>query len=323
MLSHNVINDYSLQGKHLFKKKAGNAKHYFQLWFNSDLENDLYVLHQLYKANIPFRIYGAHTNLYITENGYDGLFVDVSTREGNILFCDNEKKFTVSSNVPLSEFIVFAMDAGYDFSAFAGVPGLIGGGVVGNSSWSPSGKDFRDYTKEITFFNFESGETIRHVPDESFFGERDSYLKQQNKTMQKYFVKEIVLQAEYLGESHVREKYNAQMEKRGGYLRIGFEEGTAGSLWSNVHIKKSIGTYFPLMLRETPSINADFNGARYSKESMFFTTESNTTDEDVAKLFVHTLSEVKKHYGIALQKEIILLDRDGEIDLDTYVNRYS
>lgn len=320
--SRKVEYEYNLQNKHLFKKKTGNAKQYYQLCFDDTLEKDLKVLSKLYKLYIPFKIFGAHSNLYITDNGYDGLFVDVSSKNAKILFNEKEKSFVVTSNTTVSLFVNYTMKLGYDFAAFTGIPGLIGSGVVGNAGWTPSGKDFSSFVQQISIYDFEKDKLITINPDNNFFGQRSSFLKEQNRYKTRYFVKEVVLKSDYIGESSVREKYNAQMERREKSLRFGFEEGTAGSLGSNVHLKKSLGKSFPNMLRENPSINENYNGARYSSNgSLFFTTDSNTTDNDVAKLFVHTIKKVKELYNVELHKEVMILDKDGEIDLETFINR--
>lgn len=320
--SHDVEYDYNLQNKHLFKKKTGNAKQYYQLIFDDTLENDLKVLSKLYKENIPFKIFGAHTNLYITDNGYDGLFVDMSSKNSEIVFDEKEKTFHVTSNVTVSQFVNYTMEMGYDFAAFTGIPGLIGSGVVGNSGWTPTGKDFSSFVKQITVYDFENDKMVIINPDDNFFKARDSFIKQQNKDKTRFFVKEVILKSDYIGENAVREKYNAQIEKRKISLKFGFQEGTAGSLWSNAHLKKIVGKSFPDILRENPTINENFNGARYSSYgSLFFTTDSNTTDKDVAKLFSHTLNKVKMLYNVDLHKEVMILDKDGEIDVETFINR--
>lgn len=320
--SHKVEYNYSLQNKHLFKKKAGNAKQYYQLNFDNTLEKDLKVLSRLYKLDIPFKIFGAHSNLYITANGYDGLFIDISSKNAKIIFNEEEKSFLVTSNTTVSAFVNYTMKLGYDFAAFTGIPGLIGSGVVGNSGWNPSGKDFSSFVKQIVVYDFENDKIITINPDNNFWGKRNSFLKEQNRYKMRYFVKEVVLKSEYIGENAVREKYNAQIERREKSLRYGFQEGSAGSLWSNAHLKEALGKTFPNMLRENPSINENYNGARYSSNgSLFFTTDNNTTDKDVAKLFIHTINKVKELYNAELHKEIIILDKDGEIDLKTFVDR--
>ena len=47
-LSRNVQENYSLQHKHLFKKKAGNSKYYYQLVFDNNLDK-VYFLRQYIK----------------------------------------------------------------------------------------------------------------------------------------------------------------------------------------------------------------------------------------------------------------------------------
>ena len=50
------------------------------------------------------------------------------------------------------------MNLGYDFSSLTGIPGMVGSGVVGNSSWVPPAKAYGDYVKRIKVFDFEAGE---------------------------------------------------------------------------------------------------------------------------------------------------------------------
>lgn len=239
-----------------------------------------------------------------------------------IIFNEEEKNFNVTSNVTVSAFVNYTMEMGYDFAAFTGIPGLIGAGVVGNSGWTPSGKDFSSFVQQITVYDFENDKMVKINPDENFFTARNSFIKQQNKRKTRFFVKEVILKSDYIGKDNVIKKYNEQMKKREKSLKFGFKEGTAGSLWSNVYLKETIGISFPNMLRENPSINSNFNGARYSSNgSLFFTTDSNTTDKDVAKLFLHTLNKVKELYNIDLHKEVMILDKDGEIDVKTFIER--
>jgi len=314
-----VQNDYGLQNKHNFKKKAGNAKWYYQLFFDESLENDLNALAKAYQNNIPFRIFGAHTNLFITENGYDGLFVDISLKNSKVIFDEAAKTFTVTSNTTVAEFVNFTMDKGYDFAALTGIPGMMGSGLVGNSGYTPSGKMFSDFVVEAIVFDFEENRFIKIVPDETFFSTRNSTIKQSNKDKTRYFVKELVLKSEFIGKEKVREKFDAQISMRRESLKISFKEGNAGSLWSNAHLQTLGIKSFPSMLKENPSINQDFNGATYSPNNRLFITSEATRDKDAARLFVHTLEKVKALYGVELHKEVIILDKDGEIDTETFI----
>ena len=99
-----------------------------------------------------------------------------------------------------------------------------------------------------------------------------------------------------------------QINKRKRSLKIGFSEGCAGSLWSNIDLKQKIGKSFREIIDENEDLNINFNGARYSLNGgRFFTTDSYTTDKDVAKLFEFTINKCKERYGIKPKKEMIIL----------------
>jgi UDP-N-acetylenolpyruvoylglucosamine reductase len=326
--SRNVQSNYNLQNKHLFKKKTGNAKGYYQLVFDESLNTDLKALHEMYKQNLPFRIYGLHTNLYLTDNGYNGLFVDVDTKNSNIQFNKETEEFIATANLTVSELVNYSKTSGYDFSALTGIPGLIGSGVVGNSSYQGSvidkkdKKGFSDFTKKIIVYDFETGDFVTMIPDDNFFGIRDSLLKRANKTKTRYFVKEVVLKTNYIGEEEVTRLYNAQMNERRDALKISFAEGNAGSFFSNPHIRKSVGKVMKTLLLENPSINIDINGATFSSNgNKNFRTGPDTTDKDAANCLQHVVNKVKEIYGMDLHKEVIILDSDGEIDLETFIAR--
>lgn len=327
--SRKVEYDYDLQNKHLYKKKAGKAKQYYQLAFDENLDEDLKVLHKMYKNDMPFRIYGLHTNLYITSNGYDGLFIDVDIKNSKIKFKQETEEFIVTSNLTVSALVNYTKEMGYDFSPLTGIPGVVGGGVVGNSSY-PSvidkdySKHFSDFVKNIIVYDFKIGDFIEIIPDDNFFGIRDSFLKQENKIKTRYFVKEIVLKADYIGKEKVNEFYNAQIEHRKEALKIDYAEGNAGSFFANRHIRNHVGKAMKGLILENPCININVNGATFSSDgNMQFRTEYNTTDKDVAKFFQHVTNKVKEIYDFDLckYKEVNILDTDGEIDLNTFIDR--
>jgi len=325
--SRKVKYNYNLQNKHLYKKKTGNAKQYYQLVFDDTLEKDLFILSEMYKKNLPFRIYGLHTNLYITDNGYDGLFVDVDIKKSNIRFNKETEEFIVTANTTVSGFVNFTKKMGYDFSILTGIPGVIGGGIVGNSSY-PSvidnkySKAFSDFIKKIIVYDFEIGKFIEIKPDNNFFGIRDSFLKQANKVKTKYFVKEVILKSEYIGKEEVTKFYDTQIGKRRESLKLNYKEGNAGSFFSNQHIRKYVGKPMKSLLIENPSIRIEINGATFGLGgNMQFKTEEYTTDKDVAKVLEHAVNKVKQIYGFELHKEVNILDIDGEIDLKTFIDR--
>ena len=321
-LSRKVLENYDLSCKHLFKKKAGNAKYYYELQFDNTLDNDLKEISKLYKLGKKYKIFGMHTNLYITEKGYDGLFIDISPKKAKIKFDKEKEEFIVTSNLTNSKLVNYGMSLGYDFASLTGIPGMVGAGVIGNSSWVPPAKTYGEYVKQIKVFDFEEEKEKIIIPNKDFFNVRNSFLKEANLIKTRYFIKEIVLKADYIGEEKVRKKYYEQINKRRESLKIGYTEGCAGSIWSNIDLKQKIGKSFREIINENSDSNIDFNGARYSLNGgRFFTTDAETTDKDVAKLFKFTINKCKERYGIEPKKEMINLDYDGEINKNEFILR--
>lgn len=323
LFSRQVKYNYNLQGKCGFKKKAGHAEYYYQLRFDENLENDLKVLSLLKNQKYPFRIFGMGTNLYICSNGYDGLYVDVSPINSYIKYIDDLDCFAVSSNAIVSGFVNYTTKKGYDFSALTGIPGLIGSGAAGNAGWTPSGKSFSSFVSKVRVFDFTTSE-FHYIDFEGLgFSDRNSLIKEANRDSMSIFITEVWLRSEKLSEGVVREKCASQMARRYDYLKWGFLDGTAGSVWSNTHLIKQTGKSFPNMLRENESLSKEFNGAKYSKNgNRYFMTDTFTTDEDVAALFMHTYNYVYDHYNAKLYLEMIILDYDGVIGLDDFIKRY-
>lgn len=321
-LSRELLKDYNLSSKHLFKKKAGNAKYYYQLQFDNSLKNDLNELSKLYNSNNPFKIFGSHTNIYITHNGYDGLFVDISSKKSKIIFNEENEEFSVSANTLTSELVNYTMNLGYDFASLTGVPGMVGAGIVGNSSWA-TGKDFGEYVKKLVLFDFKECKEVEVIPDDSYFSIRNSYIKKENREKTRFFVKEAILKSEFIGKEKVREKYLDQIDKRKDDLKTAYLEGCAGSLWANPHLRDNLGMSFRKIITIHTEFNVNFNGARYSNiGGKFFITDENTTDADVAKLFDFTIKKLKELYNIEPHKEVLILDYDGEIDVYEFLKRY-
>lgn len=320
-MSREILEDYDLSMKHLFKKSAGNAKYYYMLQFDKTLDNDLKEISKLYNSNKDFKIFGMHTNLYITENGYNGIFIDYSLKYSRIQFDKEKEEFIVLGNVPTSKLVNYTMNLGYDFASLTGIPGTVASGIVGNSSWAV-GKDYGEYVKKITVFDFQDGvEKVINL-DKDFFSTRNSFIKQQNLKKTRYFLKSAILRSEYIGKEAVKEKYLKQINQRLNSLKIAYKEGCAGSIWSNIDLRQKTGKSFREIINENSEMDISFNGARYSSYGgRFFTVNEDTTDSDVAQLLELTIKKMKEIYNIKPIKEMIILDYDGEIDIDTFITR--
>ena len=327
-LFNKVEFDYNLSKKHNFFKSAGNAKVYYELDINSEnTKNDLEVISNLYKNGIAFEIFGKNTNLYITEKGYNGLFIQLTTNNKYIEFDENSKIFKVSANSFFSELVNKGIDLGYDFSPFVGIPGLIGGAVVGNAGTNSTGKNIGKIIKNIKVYNFEENKIEIINPDKNmnFFTERNSYLKEENELKTKYLVLEIEVEIEYIGIEEAKLKKQKRIEFRRDSDIQGFKYGTAGSFWSNSSIPKELlekNMKFRDLMKNIKLSDLEYNGAGYTSLNCFLKTDSNTKDFDVAKLLSKTIELVKKEYKFEPYNEVQILDYDGIINAKEFNIKY-
>lgn len=327
-LFNKVEYNYNLSKKHNFFKSAGTAKAYYELDINTEyMKNDLEVISNLYNNYIPFKIFGKNTNLYITKKGYNGLFVQLTTKNKYIEFNEDTKTFKVSSNSFFSELVNEGISMGYDFSAFVGIPGLIGGAVVGNAGTNSTGKNIGKIIKNITVYNFKENKIEKIYPkeNEDFFTERNSYLKEENDLKTKYLVLEIEVEIEYIGIEEAKLKKQKRIEFRRESDIQGFKYGTAGSFWSNSSIPKEIlekNIKFRDLMKNLKLSNLEYNGAGYTSLNCFLKTEPMTKDHDVAKLLSKTIELVKKEYNFEPYNEVQILDFDGIITAKEFINRY-
>jgi len=230
-ITSEAINNFNLSGQHKFFKRAGNANSFYELNIN-DLaeERTLRTLSSMYKNDVPFIVFGKTTNLFITEQGYNGFFVKLNSKNKYMNYNEKSKEFIVSASTHLSELVNKAVLLGYDFSDLAGIPGLIGSAVVGNAGTHLTNKTIGELVKKIQVYNFESGKYETIVPTEykDFFSERNSFLKNANEKKMKYLVFCVVLQADYIGESIAIARKTEVLRLRRDSDVEGFREGTAG-----------------------------------------------------------------------------------------------
>jgi UDP-N-acetylenolpyruvoylglucosamine reductase len=324
-LNDRVIYAYDLSHKHNFKKKAGNAVAYYQLDLRSEfILNDLNMLSKLLLDESPFVIFGSHSNLLITERGYDGLFIDIRPYTKGIEYCKETNFFNVSADCILNDFVKYASNCGYDFSDLISIPGLLGSAICGNSG-KTDGMDICKFVKSIEVYNFINGKYEILYPDEKFFAKRNSFIKEKNKINMHYLIKSCTLQAEYINEKESIMKMQENLKLRKNIDTEATNFGTAGSFWISSLLPKKYfdkGLKVRDLMKEIGLNKVNFNGARYITEKFFLTTDETTTDKDVAKLLHHSIKEINNAFGFIPQNEVVILDHDGRIDAIEFINRY-
>jgi len=322
-LSRNVKYNHNLQNKLRFKKLAGNISAYYYLDLRSNsIDKDISIIADLFSENYPFVVFGGCTNLYITERGYNGLFIEIQHHHNGIKYNDKTGIYSVKADCDLDGFVKEAVKRGSDFTNFYAIPGLVGSAVCGNSG--SEGIDICNHVKSITVYDFEAREykTI-DISGDGFFSKRNSFISNHNKEKTYYIITECELYAENIGKSECESKIRKKKE----YRKSSDENavGTAGSFWRGAALpetESTKGKKIRDLLKELSLNTYDINGARYVTDKCFLKTENCTTDKDVARLLKYSMDEINRKFGFFPENEVVILDHDGRIDVKEFINRY-
>ncbi len=137
-------------------------------------ESQLVQLHQAAAAaGIAVRILGGGSNVLVREAGFDGLVISLAAPATSQLHIDGHR-MTAGAGAKLSHAVIKAVGAGLaGLEHLVGIPGSVGGAVVGNAS--SGGRDIGSVVHSVTVIG-ESGELEEILADEIGFSHRKSDL---------------------------------------------------------------------------------------------------------------------------------------------------
>lgn len=135
-------------------KTGGKALCYFR----ADRIKDLMKMIEICTKNkIRFVIIGDCTNVLFSDSYIDMVLIKLGTDFDYIKFSD-EDEIIAGSACSLSRFIIKAAAAGYDFSTLSGIPGTLGGSIIGNSGSRDTG--ICDFVKKVSYIADNNGEIV-------------------------------------------------------------------------------------------------------------------------------------------------------------------
>ncbi len=125
------------------------------------------------ESDLPVRILGGGSNLLVRESGFDGLVISMSgPATSGIEITGN--KMTVGAGAKLSHAVIKAVGAGLGgVEHLVGIPGTVGGAVVGNAS--SDGRDIGSVVESVTVLE-RSGELRTLTQEQAGFSHRKSSL---------------------------------------------------------------------------------------------------------------------------------------------------
>ncbi len=256
-----------------------------------------------YSQKIPYFILGGGSNILVADKGINGLVIhnrarSVSFRHTGVnVVCTAESGMNLSS---LSRQCIAKGLGGLEWAV--GVPGTIGGAVVGNAG--AHGGDINGVLLSASIW--EPGRGVRVYSNEEMqYDYRDSILKmEQHKARTRRVVLSADLQLEPESVEVLTARADAFTTRRKQTQPGG---ASMGSMFKNPE------NYYAGYLIETAGLKGfQVGNAQISEQhANFFVSDGDTTAEDIRSLIAEAWNEVREQFGVEMDLEVELV---GEWD---------
>ncbi len=149
-------------------KIGGLARYYVELESKSDVEE----AHKFAKdKNIPLIVFGAGSNTIFADGTINALVVRIKASDVSI----DDDQVIAESGKNLAQLVNELAEKELDLSTMTGIPGTLGGAVIGNAGQGPSGTWLDKFIESVTVF--DDGEWKEISKDECKFSYRESIFK--------------------------------------------------------------------------------------------------------------------------------------------------
>lgn len=260
--------------------RVGGAADFFARVSNFDeLKIALEFSH---KQKIPIFIFGGGSNILFSDRGFRGLIIKNEIQK--IEFTENS--VNVGTGVSLANLVAMTAKANLaGLENLAGIPGTVGGAVVGNSNGIGE--------KVSRLKILEDGEIKTLEGKDLQFEYRDSNLRD------KILVEiEFELQKSSLDLKKEIQKIVAEKIKKQPF------RNTAGSWFRNPENEKAWE-----LIEKSGARNLKTGGAKISeKHANFFENAGNATAADFLALEKIVVEKVREKFGIELEREVVVVE---------------
>jgi len=260
------------------------------------------VIRQLAADSLPFIVVGEGSNIIVSDKGLDCYVVRFASNEP--IFERVGDDIFVSASAKLDDVVSFAAEQGLEGINFAsGIPGTVGGAVVGNA-----GAFGRQISDSVSSVEIVSKEGIKsHIEHQDLgFKYRDSILKKSE---------DVVLSVQF---SLKLSDNNKLLDERKEFLTVRWEKHPcpevtpcAGSIFKNIEPKeagedrRAAGWY----LDQAGAKDLKVGGASVFNKHANIIVKSNQTclPQDVFDLSNKMAYIVKNKFGLELEHEVRFL----------------
>lgn len=286
--------------EHTTFKIGGNAKILVQI---SSEDEIVEIIRLLRDNNVDYYIIGNGSNLLVSDNGYDGVIIELLDGYSDIELLDADELETECSDK--DEYVYVKALAGTrmlkigkfmaeksleGFECLGGIPGTVGGAVVMNAgAYGGNISDVLLYARVIT----KEGNILRLNAEELELGYRTSNIEKNG-----YIISSVVLKMKKGNSEEIKERISDYTQRRTGKQPL--EYPSAGSTF-----KRPEGHFAGQLIDEAGLRGYKSGGAQISvKHAGFVINTGDATAEDVINVITHAQEEVFKRNNIRLETEV-------------------
>lgn len=254
------------------------------------------VIEYLNKSDIGYAIIGNGSNLLVSDDGFDGVIVQLSDSYSDYEIDDTADEITVRAEagvklVRLGTELANRGITGFEFAT--GIPGCVGGGVRMNAG--AYGGEFKDILVSARLLT-KDGQIVTYTRDELELGYRTSIVAKKDL---------IVLEATFSLKKGdvaqikdtIKELANKRREKQP------LEFPSAGSTF-----KRPEGYFAGKLIEDAGLKGYEVGGAKVSdKHAGFVINKGGATAKDVCMLTDHIIETIRRENGVTLELEVVKL----------------
>lgn len=290
IIGANNVNESEPMKNHTTFRVGGNALVYVSV---DREEKAVELIRLLSTYGVPYFILGNGSNILVSDNGFDGVIIEIAKNLSNISICDD--KITAEAGALLVKVANEAYYNGLSGLEFAsGIPGTVGGAVVMNAG--AYGGEMKDVITKVKLYDIDNDEIVIKSVDEMDFSYRHSIVKDKSY---------IVLEVEFRLNKKDKEEIKTVMDelKAKRIEKQPLEYPSAGSTF-----KRPEGYFAGKLIQDSGLKGYSVGGAQVSeKHSGFVINKNNAKAEDIYKLIQDVKDKVYKDSGVMLEEEVILL----------------
>ena len=252
--------------------------------------------------DISFEIIGDGTNILLNDDYLNIVFIRLGGEFDYIKF-EKNGEIAVGAAYKMTKFVIKTAKLGYDFSFLGGIPGTIGGGVIGNSGDKNQG--ICNYISRVKYI---SGSKL----EEEVINIKDCNYRYRHFYVPDLLVlTDVVLKADLLEKRAVLQKVRKRIKRKKLNQPVGTKN--AGSFFKNLP-----GYPIPIgrMIEGCGLKNFHYGGAKVSgKHANFLENYKNATAKDILVLSKIIRDIIREKFNKEVEYEVRMIGFENGQDI--------